>query len=205
MIVTASLRFKAFPGFCGRSCVSLHQRYAYSSFDFAFVVYCIITKPCASTGSRLTTFPMKLTIKTRVESDTMHIDIVSVTPTGNIPEHFALNWSEEKYSNKVMGKMVRKARMFNSENFTMEGKGSAEDKAFLTGKNLKDGKTNSHFLDNELLQIFAVSQDGHGTVEMVWGFEEIEGGRHYTRRVVARNGDKIERVRMVYDYKGSSN
>lgn len=135
----------------------------------------------------------------------MHIDIVSVSPAATMQEHFALDWSEQKHSDKVWGKSLRKAKMVNLDNFQMEGKGSEEDKDFLAAKKLKDGKTNSGFLDDEHVQILSVSQNGHGTVEMVWGFEEIEGGRRYTRRVVARSGDKVERVRLVYDYLGPSN
>ncbi len=95
--------------------------------------------------------------------------------------------------------------MFSGDTFSMVGEGTEEDKNFLLGKYLKDGKTNSRLLDDERVQIWSVSQDGHGTMEMVWSFEEVGGVRHYTRRVVARNGDKVERVRLVYDYLGPAN
>jgi hypothetical protein len=140
-----------------------------------------------------------------MQNETMHIDIVTVTPKSTMQEHFPLDWSEEQYSDKVWGKSVRRAKMINLENFEMESKGSEEDKSFLAAKKLKDGKTNSGFLDNEHVHILSVSQDGHGTIEMVWGFEEIKGGRYYTRRVVAMNGEKVERVRLVYDYHGPGN
>ncbi len=117
-------------------------------------------------------------------------------------EHYALDWSEEKHGDKVWGKSIRKARMFSGDTFSMEGKGTEEDKNFLLAKYLKDGKTNSRLLDDERVQIWSVSQDGHGTMEMVWSFEEVGGARHYTRRIVARNGDKVERVILVYDYLG---
>lgn len=120
-------------------------------------------------------------------------------------EHYALDWTEQMHGDKVWGKSLRKARMLRGDNFPMEGQGTEEDKNFLLGKYLKDGKTTSRFLDDERVHIWSVSQDGHGTMEMVWGFEEVGGARHHTRRVVARNGDKVERVRLVYDYSGPVN
>lgn len=84
----------------------------------------------------------------------------------------------------------------------MEGPGTDEDMIFLAASKLKDGKTNSRFMDSEHVQVWSVSEDGRWTAEMIWGFEEIEGGKHYTRRVVVRSGEKVERVRLVYDYLG---
>ncbi len=55
------------------------------------------------------------------------------------------------------------------------------------------------------MQDWCIPQDGNWTAEMVRGFEEIEGERHYTRRAVMRNGEKVERVRLVYDDLGPSN
>lgn len=44
---------------------------------------------------------------------------------------------------------------------------------------------------------------GGWTAEQVWGFEMLDQKRYYTRRVVVRKGeDKVERARLVYDYKG---
>ena len=44
---------------------------------------------------------------------------------------------------------------------------------------------------------------GGWTAEQVWGFEMVDQKRYYTRRVVVRKGDdKVERARLVYDYKG---
>lgn len=79
---------------------------------------------------------------------------------------------------------------------------------FLQAKYLKDGKTTSEFDENTaLLQSYVKNQDpGYGwTAEQVWGFEEVDGKRYYTRRVVVKNakGDKSERVRLVYDYQGA--
>ncbi len=45
---------------------------------------------------------------------------------------------------------------------------------------------------------------GGWTAEQVWGFEMVDQKRYYTRRVVVRkDDDKVERARLVYDYKGA--
>lgn len=87
----------------------------------------------------------------------------------------------------------------------MEGPDSDEDKTFLAAKKLRDGKTDSRFLDHEHVQVWCLGPDAKWTAEMVWGFEEIDGKRYHTRRAVVRNGDKVERVRLVYDYLGPTN
>ena len=82
--------------------------------------------------------------------------------------------------------------------------GTDEDSAFLQGEKLKDGK-DSEFLDKDLVQSYVESIDGgKWRAEQVWGFEKINGDRRHTRRVVCRKGDKVQRVRLVYDYKGKA-
>ena len=84
----------------------------------------------------------------------------------------------------------------------MEGPGSAEDAVFLQADKLKDG-TNSRFLDDEHVQSI-VKQIGGGdwTAEQVWGFEEINGERRYTRRLIVWKDGKEEKCRLVYNYRG---
>lgn len=93
--------------------------------------------------------------------------------------------------------------MCTTTDFHMEGPGGDADAVFLRGEKLKDGSP-SQFLDDEHVQSWVVNQDkGYGwTAEQVWGFEEIDGQRYHTRRVVARKGDKVEHLRLVYSYTG---
>ena len=86
----------------------------------------------------------------------------------------------------------------------MQGPGTTEDKIFLKAEKLKDLETDSHFLELEHVQSWAVSQGGGWTAEQIWGFEEINSKRFYTRRVVVRKGDEVERARLVYDYKDTA-
>jgi hypothetical protein len=86
----------------------------------------------------------------------------------------------------------------------MQGPGTADDKIFLKAEKLKDLQTDSRFLEDEHVQSWAVSQGGGWTAEQIWGFEEIEGKRFYTRRVVVRRGEEVERARLVYDYEDAA-
>ena len=119
-------------------------------------------------------------------------------------EDRTLNWTEADHSDRIFGKVVGKSRLFKIQDFEMQGPGTPEDKVFLKGEKLKDLRTASHFLEDELLQSWAVSQGGGWTAEQIWGFEEVNGKRCHARRVVVRKGDEVERVRLVYDYKGSA-
>lgn len=84
----------------------------------------------------------------------------------------------------------------------MAGPGGPDDATFLQGLKLKDMKTDTAFLDDEHVQSYVESVKGGWTAEQIWGFESIDGKKYYTRRVVVRKEDKVQRVRLVYDFKG---
>jgi hypothetical protein len=133
-----------------------------------------------------------------------HIDILSVASgLSSQQENRTLDWSWRDHQDRIFGKMKGKSRMFRSSEYEMENPGDEADAAFLRGEKLKDGSP-SKFVDDEHVQSWVVNQDqGYGwTAEQVWGFEEIDGKRYHTRRVVVRNGDKVEHLRLVYDYTG---
>lgn len=92
--------------------------------------------------------------------------------------------------------------MFLINDFAMEGPGPADDKTFLKAEKLKDLKTGSSWLEDQHVQSWVVSQGGGWTAEQIWGFESIDQKRYYTRRVVVRKGQDVQRVRLVYDYQG---
>lgn len=75
---------------------------------------------------------------------------------------------------------------------------------FLRAEKLKDGKTDSKFLENEHVQSWAKNVDsGYGwSAEQNWGFEEVKEKRYYTRRIVVQKGDQVQMARLVYDYQG---
>ena len=85
-----------------------------------------------------------------------------------------------------------------------EGPASDFDLEFLEAKKLKDG-TPSSFVDDQHVQAWVKSKDSAGwEAEAIWGFEEINKERRYTRRTVVWRGDKVQRCRLVYDYKGQA-
>jgi hypothetical protein len=148
---------------------------------------------------------LQLTIDEYTKDSTLHIDITSVASgLSTTQENRTLNWTDTEHNDRIFGKVVGKSRLFKIEDFAMEGPGPLEDAVFLKAEKLKDLETDSRFLDPELVQSWAVSQGGGWTAEQIWGFEVIDGKRYYTRRVVGRKNDSVERVRLVYDYKGDA-
>lgn len=116
---------------------------------------------------------------------------------------------DRPHKDKIFGNVVGRSRLItlSASPFEPCEKYSDADLAFLQGKTLKDGKTESRFLDEESVHSYVKNQDsGYGwTAEQVWNFEEIDGKRYYTRRVVVKkaDGSKSEKARLVYDYLGS--
>ena len=107
------------------------------------------------------------------------------------------------HTDKVFGKVEGKSRLFKGD-LKKEGPATDFDVEFLEAKKLKDG-TSSSFLDDQHVQAWVKSL---GSVkwecEMVWGFEEVNKERRYTRRTVVWKEDKVERCRLVYDYQGQT-
>lgn len=151
-----------------------------------------------------------LTIREYKEAGKIHINITSLaTGLSSTRETRTMDWRDESHQDIVWGKVVQRSRMINLKTGVFKPQEPYDEvsKQFLQAKVLKDGKTPSRFEDDiALVHTYAKNQDGgYGwTAEQVWGFEMINGKRYYTRRIVGRNatGDKIERVRLVYDYQG---
>jgi len=145
-----------------------------------------------------------LTIKEYTESSIYHIDITSVASgLSTTQENRTLDWAERDHADRIFGKVQGRSRLFKTGEYQMEGPGSPEDAAFLRAEKLKDGQTDSRFLDNEHVQSWVKNVDGGDWIaEQVWGFEEVNGERRYTRRVIVWKNGQEQRARLVYDYKG---
>ena len=122
-------------------------------------------------------------------------------------ENRTLNWIDARHSDRIFGNVIGKSRLFALQNLQMQGSGGQDDVKFLKAEVLRDLESPSSFLEEDggYVQSWAVNQDeGYGwTAEQIWGFEVLEGKRYYTRRVVVRKGQEVQRVRLVYDYNGS--
>jgi len=144
-----------------------------------------------------------LTIDEYTKDNVTHIDITSEAKgLSTTQENRTLNWTPSEHSDRIFGKVIGKSRLFNMKDFQMEGPGPGDDATFLKAEKLKDMKTDSNFLENEHVQSWAASQGGGWTAEQIWGFESIDSKRYYTRRVVVRKGEEVQRARLAYDYEG---
>lgn len=63
------------------------------------------------------------------------------------------------------------------------------------GSDSTQGKSQVH--------VFLESKKKGWTGDTVWGFEVVDGKRHYTRRLFFRKGSRSEMARLVYDYVGT--
>jgi len=146
-----------------------------------------------------------ITINEYTEDDTVHVDITSVAAgVSTTQENRILDWMDHEHSDRVFGKVMGKSRFFKAADFKMEGPGPEEDVIFLKAEKLRDLQTDSRFLEDEHIQSWAASQGGGWTAEQIWGFEQINEARYYTRRVVVRKEAEVGRARLVYDYKGGA-
>nr|KMM65927.1 LOW QUALITY PROTEIN: hypothetical protein CPAG_02268 [Coccidioides posadasii RMSCC 3488] len=77
---------------------------------------------------------------------------------------------------------------------------------FLSGEILADGSATEGFVAGEgedyWVHSWVESVNDGWTAEQIWGFENINGVRKYTRRVVAEKKGKVIRARLVYDFLG---
>lgn len=155
---------------------------------------------------------VELTIKEyKDDKSIFHIDITSVASgLSTTQEDRTLDWEDRPHKDKVFGNVVGRSRFVNLATGTFEPceQYMESDLQFLQGKLLKDGKTATKFLEDDVVQSYVKNQDnGYGwSAEQVWSFEEIQGKRYYTRRCVAKSkdGKKSQRIRLLYDYVGAA-
>ncbi|KAK5070944.1 hypothetical protein LTS08_000595 [Lithohypha guttulata] len=151
-----------------------------------------------------------LTIKEYQDDKSLyHIDISSnASGLSTTQENRTMDWEDRPHKDKIFGNVKGRSRLVKLSTTAFEPcePYNESDTQFLQGKILKDGTTASKFLEDEVVQSYVKNQDaGHGwSAEQVWNFEEVQGKRYYTRRIVSRSSDgtKSERVRLVYDYLG---
>lgn len=128
------------------------------------------------------------------ESGHVHIDISS-TIVGGIkvdPEYRILSgeWADDDH--RVFGKLKVWSKFMKRKEL---------DDEYLAQGWVFDGEGEESG-EEELIGTYAESvKDGWKSMS-VWGFEIVEGVRKYTRRIVVSKGDKVAKIRQVYDYKG---
>lgn len=127
-------------------------------------------------------------------------------------EHRSLDWSERSHEDHVFGNVIGRSRYFSPLSFldkeicvrTPQREINPTDLKFLKGEVLINGTPAGFLPADEYIQSFVENKEKKWTAEQIWGFEEIEGKRYYTRRVIVRRTDKeeVQRARFVYTYEG---
>jgi len=135
-----------------------------------------------------------LSIKQYTEEGVTHIDIEQ-TATGGIKgtaELRTLDWSEREHSDHIFGNLKGKNRWCTLD--------ICKDDAFLKDGWLEGEEENSGPNGERHVQSYAVNEKSGWTGDQIWGFAIVDGKRYYTRRVAVSKGDKVLKVRMVYDW-----
>lgn len=97
-----------------------------------------------------------------------------------------LDYTWRDHEDKIFGKVRGKSRWVKLKDID-------EDDFMKTGFDDMEG---------EHVQALAENIGNGWTANQVWGFEEVDGKRHYVRHVVVRTGEDWKQARLVYDYKG---
>ncbi|KAF2705158.1 hypothetical protein K504DRAFT_440126 [Pleomassaria siparia CBS 279.74] len=133
-----------------------------------------------------------------------HIQIEQ-TATGGIKgttESRNLDWKPRPHSDHVFGEMMGKSRWSSTsrvleENVGTGKKGYEEDDArFLCEGWLEESA------QGEVVESWVNNEKAGWTGWQVWGFAEVDGqeGRWLVRRFVVRKGERVERIRLVYEW-----
>ncbi|KAB8079165.1 hypothetical protein BDV29DRAFT_99912 [Aspergillus leporis] len=157
------------------------------------------------------------------DSKVVHIHIDQVV-TGGIKgttEHRITDWEPREHEDHVFGKVRGRSRLLRGSksadgkfrpNVEISTKTDDEKvKKFLKGETLVDGTEVEGFLVDNVgeeygegeglfLQSFVENLDSGWTAEQIWGFEQIDGKRYYTRRVVVAKDGTVEMARFVYTF-----
>lgn len=117
-----------------------------------------------------------------------HFDIhqVATGGVGGTTERRILDYTFRDHKDKIFGNVKGKSRWIKLKD--------VDDDEFL--------KTGFDDMEGDHVQAWAESIDNGWTANQTWGFEEVDGKRHYVRHVVVRKGDDWKLARLVYDYKG---
>lgn len=59
--------------------------------------------------------------------------------------------------------------------------------------------------DSEIVDNYVESQGNGWVARQLWGFQEVNGVRKYARNIVVKKGPQVERITLIYDYKGPNN
>ncbi|GAE00074.1 conserved hypothetical protein [Paecilomyces variotii No. 5] len=162
-----------------------------------------------------------------------HIDIDQTLTGGikGTTETRITDWTEREHKDHIFGAVVGQTRLVRgskgedgklrpkTEYQTKIGGNGVDDEKiqkFLNGEILPDGTESEGWLLDPVGEDFGEGEglflqnwvrnidEGYGwTAEQIWGFENVDGKRQYTRRVVVAGKDGSYQLgRLVYNYQG---
>jgi len=131
-----------------------------------------------------------LYVKEYVDNSSItHIDIEQVGLAGirGSTELRSLDWQERQRSDNVFGEVLGKSRWIAVRD--------VED-AYL-----REGWGEEMNRDDAMAMESNVKSVGNGwTAVQIWGFEQVDGERRYSRHVVVTKGDQRIEARLIYDF-----
>lgn len=99
-------------------------------------------------------------------------------------EHHCLDGLPRDHSDWLFGSVINKTRWISLEDI--------EDKFLRSGWHHEGG--------NNLIHSHAASEANGWTATQIWGFQEVDGERHYCRNIVIEKEERRAEFRFVYDW-----
>ncbi|KAF2157699.1 hypothetical protein K461DRAFT_289993 [Myriangium duriaei CBS 260.36] len=135
---------------------------------------------------------VQLVITEAEENGVTKITIVQTT-TGGIEntEERLLDWEFREKKDSVFGQVNGRARWVNISEMTDEWFSQFDQKSLDAAH-------------GEVIHAYTESVGLSGDqwkADQVWAFETINGERRHTRRIIMTRGDKVLKIRNVYDWK----
>jgi len=140
--------------------------------------------------------PVTLNITSYTDDDgKQHIDVVQPGAAGikGTTEKRILDGEKADHQDHIFGKVEATNKWAKVADITADDK---DDEEHLKSKWLQET------LDGEAIDNVGTSIGNGWVARQIWGFQDIDGVRKYARNIVVRKGEKIERVTLIYDYKG---
>ncbi|KAI6250891.1 hypothetical protein HI914_01009 [Erysiphe necator] len=143
------------------------------------------------------------------DSGITHINI-DQTATGGIPgtsEKRDLDWEVREHTDHVFGTLKGRTRWIaldavkeplSGEDYT----DSEEDVKFLCEGWIEDASENGGPNGERHIDSFVRNESRGWTARQIWGFQLVDGARHYVRKVIVKKEKTVHQVTLIYDYKG---
>lgn len=106
-----------------------------------------------------------------------------------------LDWTDRTHEDHVFGTVTGKNRWSALQGIT----DAFLTEGWLDGEAEKAGPGGEPFVES-----LVRNEKAGWEVQQVWGFSTVEGKRYHTRRLVVTKGDKVLKVRLIYDWKGKA-